>query len=486
MVEVKKIRQANRLRSRGNWEAAVEVYKNVLENDINNPGGLAGLAAVAISHENFDTARELFLQALKNAPERPALWSQLASALRELNDLAGAKRALQKSLEINPNFSPAYEQLGLVALAQGDIEGATSNFEKSIKNNPLNDNSFILLAAVKALPLNESAVLTMREALRENQLPPQRKSNVFFALARIHQRLGDTDSFFENLNSAHRFLVNKHPEWHKTMESEFTTISETMTPAFLVEKAQDAEQRPTPLFIVGMPGSGVELMARLLAAHPEVARGPHVPLMYHILRQAVQARSRQSFYAGIDQTRRTDVEEMAKVYLNRIQSYVINKKFFTDTSTESFKWIGMIYKMFPKAKVINIRRDALDWAFSNHRNPRRRAQSYDNDCDSLGFYASQYTRWMSLWQRALPDYVCDVHYESLVSKGATEIRRILNFCGLPWHENVLNFHTLRREVVRPHFGQIHQPLNTQSTGYLGVYGARLQPLRTALLAHGVS
>lgn len=484
MVEVKKIRQANRFRSRGNWEAALEMYKNVLQNDINNPGGLAGLAAVAIAHENFDAARELYVQALKNAPQRAALWSQLASVLRELRDLEGAKRALQKSLAINPNFSPAYEELGLTALAQGDIEGAASNFEKSLKNDPLHDTSFVFLAAIKALQLTEGAVLAMREALQQPQLPPRRKSNVFFALARTYEQLGDIDLFFDHLISAHRLLVVKNPNWRETTENEFKTVSQTMTSSFLAERATK-EQQSTPLFIVGMPGAGVELMGRLLASHPEVAQGPHVPLMHHILRQTVQARSRHNFYTGIEQMRSSDLEEVAKVYHSRVRSYGAGKKFFTDTAPETFKWVGLIYKFFPQAKVINIRRDPLDWAFSNHRNPPRKTQNYANDSDSLGFYASQYNLWMTFWQRMLPDFVCEVRYESLATANKTEISRVLNFCGLPWHEEVLNFHTQRREIVRPRFGQFHQPLNARSMGRLQTYGARLEPLRLALNVHGV-
>ncbi|HXV74181.1 MAG TPA: sulfotransferase, partial [Sphingomonadales bacterium] len=463
-MNVRKIRQANRLRARGNPDAAVEAYKSILREDVNNPGGLVGLAGIAAENQNLDAAREILLRALQAGAKRANVWARLGGILRELNDLTGAERALQKALDINPDFAPAYQQLGLAALAKGETEAAASFFEKSLKSDPLLDTSFVLLAAVKVLRPEEEAVAAMREALRNPKLPPRRKSNVHFALARVSERLGDTKAFFAHLEDAHRLLVEKTPQWREALEAERTAICGMATPEYLSAQVGDSFKKRTPIFLIGMPRAGVGLMGRILAAHPSVAEGAHIPFFHHYLRRATQTRCRKNFPAGASELSIGDVEEIARAYQARMESYGPEKAFFTDTAPETFKTVGMIFKAMPWAKVIHIRRDAADCAFSNYRNPPRPGQSFANDFDALGFYASRHDQWMAFWKEAIPGFVHEVLYEELTVKPESEIRRVLDFCGLPWDERLLRFHEIRREIRMPAFGQMHRPLNADSTG----------------------
>jgi hypothetical protein len=61
-------------------------------------------------------------------------------------------------------------------------------------------------------------------------------------------------------------------------------------------------------------------------------------------------------------------------------------------------------------------------------------QPFTYDLTELGEYYLQYQRLMDHWHRVLPGFVLDVHYEEVVADLETQVRRMLDFCGLPFEK----------------------------------------------------
>jgi len=81
---------------------------------------------------------------------------------------------------------------------------------------------------------------------------------------------------------------------------------------------------------------------------------------------------------------------------------------------------------------------------------------------------------------ALPGRVHRVIYEDLVEDTETEVRRLLDYCGLPFEQNCLNFHENRRPVSTASAEQVRQPINRRGIDQWHHFGARLAPLTAAL------
>ena len=65
-------------------------------------------------------------------------------------------------------------------------------------------------------------------------------------------------------------------------------------------------------------------------------------------------------------------------------------------------------------------------------------------------YYAEYQRLMKHWHEVLPLTILDVDYESIVQRPDSEIRRIIDFCELDWHDTCLTFHETSRAVrTRP-------------------------------------
>jgi len=484
MTTVRNIRNANKLRARGRRDEAVQVYKNILKRDANDPEGLFGLATIAIENENFDAARDLLLRALKASPRSAKIWTALAGVLTELNDVAGAERAAQKALELNPDFAPAYRQLGLAALVKGDAEAAAKFLDRSLKIDPALDTSILPLVSLHPLRPEDPVVVSMLERAKNHRLPPLRRSHLNFALARVFERAGAIDAFFRHLEEAHRLRNVLAGPGRANLEKDFAAITEVFTGEFRLTQSHSNLETHTPIFVVGLPRSGVALTGRILAAHSQIGNGPHLPFFRHYLRRATQARTRRNFPDGAAQLTLEDFEDVARAYQARAASFAGGKNFITDTAGGTFPALGMIWKALPWAKVVHVDRDPLDCGFSVFRNPPPRGAGFATDFEGYAQACAFHTKVMEFWRGLIPDFFIDVAYEDLVSSPEREIRRILDFCGLPWEDGVLRFHEVQRENRTVSFGQSHGPLNRDSIGSAAKYGDRLRPLRDALEKHG--
>jgi hypothetical protein len=147
--------------------------------------------------------------------------------------------------------------------------------------------------------------------------------------------------------------------------------------------------------------------------------------------------------------------------------------------------VGFIRHIFPEAKIVHIRRDPVETGFSIFRRNFSQQWPYANDLDSIAHYYGEYARLMAHWETSFPEAFAFVQYESLVDDFEAELRRVLAFCGLPWDETCLNFHTADRPVITFSAVQVRKPASKDHLGAARAYAKHLAPLREALEAAGV-
>ena len=83
---------------------------------------------------------------------------------------------------------------------------------------------------------------------------------------------------------------------------------------------------------------------------------------------------------------------------------------------------------------------------------------------------------MDHWARVLPGRVLTVQYEEVVSDFETQVRRLLEFCGLPWQDACLRFYESDRPVRTPSAEQVRQPIYDRSVGHWRHYERHLDEL----------
>jgi hypothetical protein len=87
---------------------------------------------------------------------------------------------------------------------------------------------------------------------------------------------------------------------------------------------------------------------------------------------------------------------------------------------------------------------------------------------------------MSHWLHLMPGSICEINYEQLLTHPEQEIRRLLQFCGLPYEPGCMAFHQTQRAVKTASFLQVRQPLYQHSRNRWLNYRQQLQPLASIL------
>ena len=98
----------------------------------------------------------------------------------------------------------------------------------------------------------------------------------------------------------------------------------------------------------------------------------------------------------------------------------------------------------------------------------------------IGEYYLQYQRMMDYWHEVLPDRALTVQYEEVVTDFENQVRRMLEYCELPFEESCLNYYDTDRPVRTASSEQVRQPIYTQSLHRWRLYEQHLDELKEVL------
>jgi hypothetical protein len=149
-----------------------------------------------------------------------------------------------------------------------------------------------------------------------------------------------------------------------------------------------------------------------------------------------------------------------------------------DKSPENSIYLGLIYSVFPNARVICMQRDPIDTCLSCYFQRFATTLNFTLDLSDLAHYYSEYRRIMAHWRVVLPaGHILDVPYEELVANQETWSRKMLEFIGLEWDPRCLDFHTTKRPVVTASAWQVRQKMFTNSVARWHHYEKFIGPLK---------
>ena len=154
----------------------------------------------------------------------------------------------------------------------------------------------------------------------------------------------------------------------------------------------------------------------------------------------------------------------------------------TDKQTFNFQQLGLIHLLLPNARIIHCRRDPIDTCLSMYFTLFKGRIPFISDKGDLAFAYQQYGRIMQHWRSMLPaDRFLEVDYEELVADREAVTRRLIDFCGLDWHEDCCP-RTQQRTVTTASLWQARQPVIYHFRSALAALTPWLGELRSLLPA----
>jgi hypothetical protein len=239
------------------------------------------------------------------------------------------------------------------------------------------------------------------------------------------------------------------------------------------------------IFIASIPRSGSTLVEQILASHPEVEGANEITDLPHVL-DAESTRRNRPWIDWMREATPADWSRLGTEYLARTARWREHKPRFADKNLLTWKHVGAALAMLPAARAVIVRRDPLETCLACYRQWFAIGSEFSYDLDDMADYCVDFVRLSRFWLQRFPDRVFDLEYEALLADPEGVIRRLLDFCGLPFDPACLDFHQTRRTIVSAaSAAQVRQPLQRGTLRSLN-YGNLLDGLRRRLRDAGLA
>jgi hypothetical protein len=222
----------------------------------------------------------------------------------------------------------------------------------------------------------------------------------------------------------------------------------------------------------------------VLGAHSRVVAGGELDLLPRMV-----AGPLAPFPAALAQADAARLQSLAREYRERLGSLFPEARhaaYVTDKRPDNFLLVGLIKRLFPRARIVHTVRDPLDNGFSVFmQHIDGRVAAYANDLGDIGHYYGQYRRLMAHWKALYADDILDFDYDAFVRAPEPALARLLQFLGLEDEPACLEFHRQESTVKTASYWQVRRPLYGEAAGRWRNYARHLGPLRAALRGPGV-
>ncbi len=461
----------------GRLKEAEECCRKAVAVNPDHPDAQNGLAQVLQSKKRYEDAIVCFDKAIAVAPDHPDAHGNKGNALLALGDAEAALACYDKSIAVFPDDPGRLYNRANALKALGRAEEAMAGYRATLDRAPEMAEARMSLAHAKSHAERDEEVRAMEDMYARSDITDEQRMYLAFGLGKSFEDLKRFDEAFEYFAAAN--AINRKGNLIAIEEAERRQedFKELFTADFLSGGREAPQTEATPVFIIGMPRSGTTLVEQILASHPKVYGGGELETMGVVLSEAFDGDNHAAF---IDRVRAADDEAFRAAglrYVETIGARLRNEAFFTDKLPINFRFVGMIKMMLPHAKVVHCRRSPLDTCLSMFKNHLLGKSAYfANDLADLAKSYTLYLDLMDHWREALPGFIHDIGYESLVGDQEAQSKALLAFCGLEWDDACLDFHSSARTVTTASAMQVRQPIYNSSVQAWKRYERQLKPL----------
>jgi len=365
----------------------------------------------------------------------------------------------------------------------GRQDEAIAAYRAAAEAQPSFGDAYWSLANLKTYRFPDAELARMRAQVERPEITPADRYHLCFALGKALEDRADYAGAFSYYARGNALKREEVPYAPAGLERSVQAHIDTFTPEFLAAREGSGSARADPIFIVGLPRAGSTLLEQILASHSQVEGTMELAdiprLVQHLSgREQLGVESR---YPGVlREIPAGRLREYGEKYLTDTAVYRTGKPYFIDKLPNNFKHVGLIHLILPRARIIDARREAMACCFSNFKQLFASGQDFTYGLEDLGRYYRAYRRLMAHWDQVLPGKVLRVQYETLVQDFEPQVRRLLDFLGLPFEPGCLEFHKTERSVRTASSEQVRRPLFSEGLEQWRHFEPWLGPLREAL------
>jgi hypothetical protein len=392
-----------------------------------------------------DDQIQVYERMLREKPDKPGIWMNLANALKTVGRTDDAVLALKRATKLKPTLGQAYWSL--------------ANF-KSYKFTPAD-------------------IAQMQQALRE-KLDIDEALHIHFALGKAYEDRSDYETSFRHYSAANTLRTKQIDPDQVAVTGLVDHVMQQTTPELFQRLEGSGCPAPDPIFVFGLHRSGSTLIEQILASHPEIEGTAELTVVNTIVSR-LRRLSGQAVGEFVASLTAAQVREIGEEYIELTRPFRHTKRiYFVDKMPGNWSNLPIIRLALPNAKLIDARRFPLACGFSNFKQNYATGVAFSYDLKAIGEFYYDYWRFMRHFDAVQPGVVHRVLNERLIEDPEGEVRRLLDYIGVPFAPECLEFHTNKRAVRTPSAEQVRRPINRDGVDYWRHYEPWLGDLKEAL------
>ena len=434
--------------------------------------------------QKFGEALEQAQELRRKAPGKPQfdlLYANQSLAVGEFDEAVGIYRTQLGEMPNNPTL---HLSIGHALKTVGKQAEAIDAYRGAYRVAPDFGDAYWSLANLKTYRFEEAEIERMREHEAASATKLVDRYHLCFALGKA---LEDRGQYVESFNYYERGNRLKRDElkydWRR-ISGEIDLQVEHVSSALLDSKRGSGSSARDPIFIVGLPRAGSTLIEQILASHSQIEGTMELPNIL-ALAHKIDGRRRvgdEARYPGnLGELTKDELTGFGDAY---VRDTMIHRKaetpYFIDKMPNNFRHLGLVHLILPNAKIIDARRGAMSCCFSGFKQLFAEGQEFTYGLDEMGHYYRDYVRLMDHMDTVLPGQVLRVDYQDVVTDLEPQVRRLLDFIGVPFEQGCLDFHANERAVRTASSEQVRQPIFRSGLDQWENYSPHLDPLRAAL------
>lgn len=438
------------LNRQGKAAAALPQVDALLAKEPRNPGYLNLKAAVLANLGDYAESIEVYEAVLKDFPRQPKIWMSYGHSLKTARRQDDSVAAYRRAIAMQPTLGEAYWSL----------------------------------ANLKTFRFSDADVLVLRRALERVDLSDEDRLHFEFSLAKALEDAGSYEESFVHYAKGNAIRRALHPFNAAENTRYVSRCKRQYTADFFAARKSGGASSAEPIFIMGLPRAGSTLLEQILSSHSLVEGTMELPDLPAIARELAERDGQDHeapFFDAVAALDPAELRGLGERYLEATRHYrKSGAPFFIDKMPNNWLYVGLIHLILPNAKIIDARRHPLGCCFSAFKQHFARGQNFSYDLEDLAAYYRDYVELMAHIDAVLPGRVHRVFYESTIDNTEAEVRRLLDYCALPFEEQCLRFYENERAVRTASSEQVRRPIFRDGMDHWRHFEPWLGPLEKAL------
>lgn len=467
----------------GEHEQALESFARVTQLDPRLAQAWAHLAEEQARAGRYDDAARSIARAIREEDGNPMLHQLIGLVLSALNDHVAALAWHERAIAAAPNNGGFLLNLATCQMYVGRLEDAESSLRRLLDLQPAQANAHWLLAGLKKAD-DTRHIAEVDELIGSGRFRGHGLAMLHYARGKEFEDLGDWENAFEAFTAgaaARRSSIDYDEEAEVAL---FAALEEACDSDWV--DSADGDDSSGPVFILGQPRTGTTLVERILTAHSAVHSAGELRQFAGCMARLAGFPYRSELTADIVRAARAiSPDELGASYMESVRHFRGSTNYFVDKRPINFLLVPFILASLPNARIVHLRRGAMDTCFSVFKQLFTSAYPHSYDLAEMARHFVRYHRLMELWRERFGGRFIELSYEGVTADFEATARDLVSRVGIGWEDACGAFDKQATPVATASSVQVRKGVHTKSIGRWHRYREELQPVASILGEAGV-